>query len=47
MQASAAAHSEKFLPTTMTTSGGNQPNLAECEASDLAMHLLEHRFSVS
>jgi hypothetical protein len=29
------------------TSGGNQPNLAECAASNLALYLLEHRFSVS
>ena len=31
----------------MTSGGNNQPNLAECEASDLALYLLGHRFSVS
>ena len=34
--------------TTMTSCSGNQqPNLLECKAADLALYLLEHRFSVN
>jgi len=41
-----AAKSNK--QSTMTSSSGHQqPNIAECEAADLALYLLEHRFSVS
>lgn len=46
-----AAKRSAQAPTTTTTmtscSGNQQPNLLECEAAELALYLLEHRFSVN